>query len=76
MILGILVLEFGTFRSTLIVASVIPLGVARGILTLFFVGYTPSFTPADRAGETPLPDTLIPDARTTLGGALSALVEP
>jgi multidrug efflux pump subunit AcrB len=44
MILGILVLEFGTFRSTLIVASVIPLGIVGGILTLYAVGYTLSFT--------------------------------
>jgi multidrug efflux pump subunit AcrB len=44
MILGILVLEFGTFRSTLIVASVIPLGIVGGILALFAVGYTLSFT--------------------------------
>jgi multidrug efflux pump subunit AcrB len=44
MILGILVLEFGTFRSMLIVASVIPLGIMGGILTLFLVGDTLSFT--------------------------------
>ena len=44
MILAILVLEFGTFRSMLIVASVIPLGVVGGILALFFVGQTLSFT--------------------------------
>lgn len=44
MILAILVLEFGTFRSTLIVASVIPLGAVGGILALFLVGYTLSFT--------------------------------
>jgi multidrug efflux pump subunit AcrB len=44
MVLAILVLEFGTFRSTLIVASVIPLGVMGGILALFFTGYTLSFT--------------------------------
>jgi multidrug efflux pump subunit AcrB len=44
MILGMLVLEFGTFRSTLIVASVIPLGIVGGILTLYAVGYTLSFT--------------------------------
>lgn len=43
-ILGILVLEFGTFRSTLIVASVIPLGVVGGILALLFTGNTLSFT--------------------------------
>ncbi|HEX7050472.1 MAG TPA: efflux RND transporter permease subunit [Longimicrobiales bacterium] len=44
MILGILVLEFRTFRSTLIVASVIPLGAAGGILALLLAGYTLSFT--------------------------------
>lgn len=44
MILAILVLEFRTFRSMLIVASVIPLGVVGGILALFLVGYTLSFT--------------------------------
>ncbi|MEZ4417740.1 MAG: efflux RND transporter permease subunit [Gemmatimonadota bacterium] len=43
-ILAILVLEFGTFRSTLIVASVIPLGAVGGILALFLVGQTLSFT--------------------------------
>jgi len=44
MILAILVLEFGTFRSTLIVASVIPLGIVGGIVALFLVGETLSFT--------------------------------
>jgi multidrug efflux pump subunit AcrB len=44
MILAILVLEFGTFRSMLIVASVIPLGTAGGILALLLVGKTLSFT--------------------------------
>jgi multidrug efflux pump subunit AcrB len=44
MILAILILEFGTFRSTLIVASVIPLGTAGGILALFLTGYSLSFT--------------------------------
>jgi multidrug efflux pump subunit AcrB len=44
MIVAILVLEFGTFRSTLIVASVIPLGTAGGILALFLTGYSLSFT--------------------------------
>jgi multidrug efflux pump subunit AcrB len=43
-ILAILVLEFRTFRSTLIVASVIPLGIAGGILALLFVGQTLSFS--------------------------------
>ncbi|MCA9762228.1 MAG: efflux RND transporter permease subunit [Gemmatimonadetes bacterium] len=43
-ILGILVLEFGTFKSTLIVASVIPLGMIGGIGALFLTGNTLSFT--------------------------------
>ncbi len=43
-ILAILVVEFGTFRSTLIVASVIPLGVVGGLLALFLSRYTLSFT--------------------------------
>lgn len=42
-ILAILVLEFRTFRSTLIVASVIPLGLAGGILALLAAGQTLSF---------------------------------
>ena len=42
-ILAILVLEFRTFRSTLIVASVIPLGVVGGIVALLLTGYTLSF---------------------------------
>jgi len=44
MILAILVLEFRTFRSTLIVASVIPLGVVGGIAALWLTGNTLSFT--------------------------------
>ncbi len=44
MILAILVLEFRTFRSTLIVASVIPLGVVGGIVALWLTGNTLSFT--------------------------------
>ncbi len=43
-ILAILVLEFGTFRSTLTVASVIPLGVVGGLVALFLSGNTLSFT--------------------------------
>lgn len=43
-ILGILLLEFGTFKSTLIVASVIPLGTIGGILALLLTGNTLSFT--------------------------------
>jgi multidrug efflux pump subunit AcrB len=42
--LAILVLEFGTFRSTLIVASVIPLGIVGGLVALFLSGNTLSFT--------------------------------
>jgi multidrug efflux pump subunit AcrB len=42
-ILAILVLEFGTFRSTLIVASVIPFGMAGGIVALLLAGETLSF---------------------------------
>jgi multidrug efflux pump subunit AcrB len=42
-ILAILILEFHTFRSTLIVASVIPLGIVGGILALLLSGYTLSF---------------------------------
>lgn len=44
LILAVLVLEFRTFRGTLIVASVIPLGVMGGILALFLTGNTLSFT--------------------------------
>jgi len=43
-VLAILVLEFRTFKSTLIVASVIPLGVVGGLVALFLSGYTLSFT--------------------------------
>ncbi|HWB42000.1 MAG TPA: efflux RND transporter permease subunit [Gemmatimonadales bacterium] len=44
LILAVLVLEFRTFRGTLIVASVIPLGVAGGLVALFLTGNTLSFT--------------------------------
>ena len=37
-------LEFKTFKSMLIVASVIPLGVVGGIFALLATGYTLSFT--------------------------------
>jgi multidrug efflux pump subunit AcrB len=40
----VLVLEFGSFRSTLIVAGVIPLGVSGGLIALALTGYTLSFT--------------------------------
>jgi multidrug efflux pump subunit AcrB len=43
-ILAVLVLEFGSFRSMLIVAGVIPLGVAGGLIALLVTGYTLSFT--------------------------------
>jgi multidrug efflux pump subunit AcrB len=43
-ILAILVLEFSTFKSTLIVASVIPLGVIGGMVALYLSGYSLSFT--------------------------------
>jgi multidrug efflux pump subunit AcrB len=43
-ILAVLILEFGSFRSMLIVAGVIPLGVAGGLLALLATGYTLSFT--------------------------------
>jgi multidrug efflux pump subunit AcrB len=43
-ILAVLVLEFGSFRSTLIVATVIPLGVLGGLVALFLSGYSLSFT--------------------------------
>ncbi len=42
-ILAILVLEFKSFRGTLIVASVIPLGVIGGLIGLWLTGYTLSF---------------------------------
>ena len=37
-------LEFRDFRTTLVVASVIPLGVVGGIVALLLSGYTLSFT--------------------------------
>ncbi len=43
-ILAILVLEFGSFKSTLIVLTVIPLGVMGGLVLLFLSGYSLSFT--------------------------------
>ncbi len=45
-ILAVLVLEFGSFRSMLIVAGVIPLGMAGGFLALLVTGYDLSFTAA------------------------------
>ena len=43
-ILAILVLEFGSFKSTLIVLFVIPLGVTGGMVMLFLTGNSLSFT--------------------------------
>ena len=43
-ILAILVLEFRDFRTTTVVASVIPLGLVGGIVALLLSGYTLSFT--------------------------------
>lgn len=43
-ILSVLVLEFKTFKSTLIVASVIPLGVLGGLVALWLSGNSLSFT--------------------------------
>jgi multidrug efflux pump subunit AcrB len=45
-IFAILILEFRTFKGTIIVLSVIPMGIAGGILMLFFTGYTLSFSAA------------------------------
>ena len=45
-IFAILILEFKTYRGTLIVFSVIPLGIMGGILMLFLTGYTLSFSAA------------------------------
>ncbi len=43
-ILAVLVLEFGSFKSTLIVLGVVPLGVVGGLVMLFLTGYNLSFT--------------------------------
>jgi multidrug efflux pump subunit AcrB len=43
-IVAVLVLEFGGFRSTLIVAGVIPLGMTGALLALLLTGHTLSFT--------------------------------
>lgn len=43
-LLGILVLEFRTFKSTLIVLSVIPLGIIGALVALYLIGETLSFT--------------------------------
>jgi multidrug efflux pump subunit AcrB len=43
-IIAVLVLEFGSFKSTLIVLSVVPFGIAGGIVALALTGNTISFT--------------------------------
>src|SRR5690606_5479962 len=43
-VIAVLVLEFGSFRSTLIVLGVIPFGVAGGVIALALTGYSISFT--------------------------------
>ncbi|MGQ9621029.1 MAG: efflux RND transporter permease subunit [Bacteroidales bacterium] len=45
-IFAILVLEFKTFKGTLIVLSVLPLGITGGLLMLFLTGNTLSFAAA------------------------------
>jgi multidrug efflux pump subunit AcrB len=45
-IFSVLILEFRTFKSTLIVLSVIPLGIIGGLAALFLTGYTLSFAAA------------------------------
>lgn len=45
-IFAVLLLEFRTFKSTLIVISVIPLGIIGGLLMLWLTGYTLSFAAA------------------------------
>ena len=45
-IFAILILEFRTFKSTLIVLSVLPLGIIGGLLMLYITGYTISFAAA------------------------------
>jgi multidrug efflux pump subunit AcrB len=42
-IIAVLVLEFGSFRSMLIVAGVIPFGVLGALIALFVTGYTLSY---------------------------------
>jgi hypothetical protein len=42
-IFGVLVLEFGRFRETIVVAGVIPLGTFGGIVALLLTGYSMSF---------------------------------
>ncbi|MGH6615480.1 efflux RND transporter permease subunit [Sphingomonas sp.] len=42
-IIGVLVLEFGRFRETLVVAGVVPLGLVGGLVGLFLTGNSLSF---------------------------------
>jgi multidrug efflux pump subunit AcrB len=42
--IAVLILEFGTFKSTLIVLSVIPLGIVGAVTALFLTGNSLSFT--------------------------------
>mgnify|MGYP001010581858 FL=1 len=43
-ILAVLILEFRSFATTVVVAGVIPLGIIGGMAALFVTGYTLSFT--------------------------------
>lgn len=43
-VFAILVLEFKSFRGTIVVASIIPLGVIGGLVALWLTGYSLSFT--------------------------------
>jgi multidrug efflux pump subunit AcrB len=43
-VLSVLVLEFGSLRGTIVVAAVIPFGIAGGLFALWLSGYTLSFT--------------------------------
>ena len=43
-ILGVLVIEFGRFRETIVVAGVIPLGLFGGLVALFVTGNSLSYT--------------------------------
>jgi multidrug efflux pump subunit AcrB len=43
-VLSVLVLEFGSLRGTIVVAAVIPFGIAGGLVALWLSGYTLSFT--------------------------------
>jgi multidrug efflux pump subunit AcrB len=42
-LLGVLILEFKTFKSTIVVLSVIPLGIIGALVALYFVNYNLSF---------------------------------